>query len=440
MKNRAGLLLACALALCIAATAADWNRFRGPEGNSVVTGVKLPAEWAEDSHVVWKVRIPGRGWSQPVAAGDRVFVTTAVTENEEGPRRSDSGVPRDTRNSAKDHYRWRVVCLSASTGEMLWEDTPYEGKPTRRKHRGNTYASETPVTDNEHVFVYFGDRGMVCYDHAGKRQWEKKLGGFPTQASWGTASSPVTVGDLVLLQCDNQRESFLIALDKKTGSEKWRVPRAEKTNWSTPYLWKSAKREELVLAGGGKMRSYEPGTGRLLWEMAGSGRTAVSPVGDAEMLFVDSVDDFQGSPGLFVAIRPGASGDISLQGEQTTGEFVAWSTVFRSYRNASPLLYKGCLYMLDQSRGTVRCFGAETGRLHYQERVPGCSGFMASPWANDGKVFLLDDTGLTAVLEAGPEFKLIRTNRLSDGVVWSSPAIVGDSLLIRGMEHVYCIR
>ena len=441
MQNMIGLAVACGLGLFATRTAAaDWSRFRGPEGNSVVVGVKLPAGWAEDSHVAWKVRIPGRGWSQPVVAGDRIFITTAIAENEEEPRRFDRGVPKGARNATQDDYRWEVMCLSASTGEVLWDDTAYEGKPAHRKHRGNTYASETPVTDDERVFVYFGAQGMICYDHSGKRQWEKRLGGFPTQAGWGTASSPVTYGDSVLIQCDNQRRSFLVALDKKTGDELWRVDRDEKTNWSTPYLWKNRVREELVVAGGIKMRSYDPATGKLLWEMAGSGRTSVSPVGNEEMLFVDSVNSFQGSPGRFAAIRPGASGDISLLDEKTTNEFVAWSMMLRSYRNSSPLLYRNCLYMLEQSRGIVRCFDAKTGKIHYQERLPESSGFAASPWANDGKIFLLDDAGLTIVLESGPQYKLIRSNRLSDGIVWSSPAVVGDRLLIRGMKHLYCIR
>ena len=442
MQNRLGLVVACGLGLFATGTAggADWSRFRGPEGNSVVVGVKLPAEWAEDSHVAWKVRIPGRGWSQPVVAGNRIFVTTAIAENEEEPRRSDGGVPRGARNATKDDYQWKVMCLSASTGRVLWDDVAYEGKPAHRKHRGNTYASETPVIDDERVFVYFGAQGMICYDHSGKRQWEKKLGGFPTQAGWGTASSPVTYGDTVLIQCDNQRQSFLVALDKKTGDEVWRVDRDEKTNWSTPYLWKNRAREELVVAGGTKMRSYAPATGKLLWEMAGSGRTSVSPVGNEEMLFVDSVKSFQGSPGRFAAIRPGASGDISLQAGETTNEFVAWSMILRSYRNSSPLLYRNCVYMLEQSRGIVRCFDAKTGKLNYQERLPGSSGFAASPWANDDKIFLLDDAGLTTVLAPGPQYKLIRSNRLSDGIVWSSPAVAGDRLLIRGREHLYCIR
>ncbi len=189
------------------------------------------------------------------------------------------------------------------------------------------------------------------------------------------------------------------------------------------------------------MVSYDQVTRVVLWEMAGSGRTSVSPVGDEELLYVDSVDWFQGSPGRFAAIRAGASGDISLPDDKTTSsEFVAWSLMFKSYRNSSPLLFEGGLYMVDQVGGIVRCFDPQTGKLLYQQRLPEGTGFAASPWVNDGKVFLLDDSGITFVIEPGPEFKLISSNRLNDEIFWSSAAISGDQLLLRGQQHLYCIR
>ena len=215
---------------------ADWNRFRGPVGNSVASQSVHPAEWAEDSHVAWKVKIPGRGWSQPVLAGDRVFVTTAVAEDEEKPKRYDGGITPDARDPTKDVYQWKVLCLSLSTGKPFWEKTAYEGKPAMRKHRGNTYASETPVTDGERVVAYFGVQGVTCYDVDGNHLWSKNLGVYRTQAGWGTASSPVIFGDSVLIQCDNDQSSFLVSLDKRTGDELWRVARDEKSNWSTPYI------------------------------------------------------------------------------------------------------------------------------------------------------------------------------------------------------------
>lgn len=423
------------------ATADDWTRFRGSDGNGISSSSKHPSEWSEDSNVAWKTKIPGRGWSQPVIAGDNVFLTTAFAEGEEKPRRFDGGVPGDAKDPTKDDYQWKVFCLSLETGEVLWERTPFEGKPPIRKHRGNTYASETPVTDGQRVIAYFGMQGVVCYDMSGELQWSKSLGRYPMQAGWGTGSSPILAGGAVVIQCDNNKSSFLVGLDKQTGDELWRIARDEKSNWSTPYLWKNKLRTELVVAGGKKMRSYDPETRELLWEMAASGRTSVSPVGDEELLYVDSVDWFQGSPGRFAAIRAGARGDISLPDEKTTSsEFVAWSMMYRSYRNASPLAYGGGLYMLEQSGGIVRCFDPKTGRLLYQKRLPQATGFAASPWVNDGKVCLLDDSGITFVLEPGPEFKLISSNRLNDEIFWSSAAVSGSQLLLRGQQHLYCIR
>lgn len=423
------------------ALGAEWSRFRGTNGDGLALESKHPQQWAEDSNVAWKVKIPGRGWSQPVVTGDRVFVTTAVAENEEKPKRFDGGITPGARDATKDDYQWKVFCLSLKTGDVLWEQTPYEGKPATPKHRGNTYASETPVTDGERVVAYFGMKGVVCYDLMGKPLWNKSLGEYPMQAGWGSGSSPIIVGDAVVIQCDNNKSSFLVGLDKKTGDELWRIARDEKSNWSTPYLWKNKLRTELVVAGGKKMRSYDPVTREILWEMAGSGRTSVSPVGDEELLYVDSVDWFQGSPGRFAAIRAGASGDISLPDAKTTSsEFVAWSLMFKSYRNSSPLLFGGGLYMVDQVGGIVRCFDPKTGKLHYQQRLPEGTGFAASPWVNDGKVFLLDDSGITFVIEPGPEFKLLSSNRLNDEIFWSSAAISGDQLLLRGQQHLYCIR
>ncbi len=228
----------------------EWGRFRGPDGNSVANESKHPAEWSEDSNVAWKIKIPGRGWSQPVVTGDKVFVTTAVAENEEKPKRFDGGITPGARDATKDDYQWKVLCLSLKTGKVLWEQTPYEGKPATPKHRGNTYASETPVTDGERVVAYFGMKGVVCYDLTGQPLWNKSLGEFPMQAGWGSGSSPIIVGDVVVIQCDNNKSSFLVGLDKKSGDELWRIARDEKSNWSSPLLWKKKMRSDVVVAVG----------------------------------------------------------------------------------------------------------------------------------------------------------------------------------------------
>jgi outer membrane protein assembly factor BamB len=420
-----------------------WPGWRGPDGNGLALEKRLPAEWGTDKNIMWKAALPGTGWSQPIVWGEKVFVTAAETDKQVKPRGGefDPGLSAGSLSGGKPAdviYRWKVLCLDGATGKILWEKTAHEGKPRTSIHRNNTYASETPVADGERVIAYFGNTGLYCYDLSGELLWSKDLGAYPTWLGWGTGSSPVLCGDRVLVQCDNDKESFLVSLNKKSGDELWRVKRNEKSNWCTPYVWKNKLRTELMVAGGTKICSYSPEKGDLLWEMKANGRTSLTPVGDEDMVYVDSVDRMMGGQGALVAIRSGALGDISLKAGETSNTFVAWSVSFRTYRVSSPLLYEGCVYMLDQQKGCVRCYDAKTGKELYNSRVPEAHGFSASPWANDGKVFCLDETGLTIVLQPGPELKILGTNRLDD-TFWSSVAVLGDKLLLRGVNHLYCI-
>jgi outer membrane protein assembly factor BamB len=469
------------------AIAQDWPQWRGPESNSLAPQKKLPSEWGIDKNIAWKVALPGSGWSQPIVWDNKIFITTAVTENQtkpkagdfnpmatadgpassgfgfpggpggfrgpddsnhDGPNRGDSGRERrgpggfmgfGTPQPPPDKiYLWKVVCLDSVTGNVVWEQTANSGKPRTTVNRNNTYASETPVTDGERVIAYFGNTGLYCYDMSGKPLWSKDLGAYKMQMGWGTGSSPVLHGDRVFIQCDNDEKSFLVALDKRTGDELWRIDRNEKSNWSTPYIWKNKQRIELITAGGTKLQSYNPENGELFWEMDAGGRNSLTPVGDQDFLYSDSVDRMMGGRGPIVAVRAGASGDISLKDAETSNEYVAWSVPLRTFRVSSPLLYEGCLYMLDQQRGQIRCYDAKTGQENYSEKLQGARGFSASPWASDGKVFCLDETGLTFVLKAGSEFKVLATNKLGE-TFWSSVAVVGEKLLLRGVDHLYCI-
>ena len=462
-----GLLLPCA-----AIAGNEWPAWRGAHGDGIASQGDLVAEWSTNHNILWKAKIPGAGWSQPVVWDNRVFLTTAATTNQvkpkggefdpglafggfgppgqrgpgPGPWTSPDRIPHDFGNytnapppPAPDVvYQWKVICLNLDNGQVRWEKTLRQGKPATPIHRNNTYASETPVTDGERLFAYFGMNGLYCLDFEGQLRWSADLGSFPTQFGWGSGSSPVLYEDLLYIQCDNDKDSFLAAIDKRTGRERWRAARQEQSNWSSPYVWKNCFRTELVTGGGTKLRSYDPKSGELLWELKASGRTAITPVGDGDFLYADSYDRMMGGQGLLVAIKPGAHGDISLNPGQTTNQYVAWATSLNSYRVASPLLYRGCLYQLDQQSGIVRCFDARTGALRYKERLPGTRGFTASPWASDGEVFCLDETGATVLLRAGPQFEILATNRLEE-TMWASAAIADRRILLRGVEYLYCI-
>jgi len=432
------------VALATGARAEEWPQFRGPAGDGVSTATGLPVEWNAEKNLAWQVELPGLGWSQPVVWGDRIFLTTAEHADER-PFRFDwspgvsglrmLGIGSDPA-PPKETYRWHVLCLEASTGKTLWDQVAHEGPPTHHVHPSNSYASETAATDGERVIASFGMSGVYCYDFAGKPLWSKELGTFPMQYGWGTGSSPVLLDDRVFLQCDNDQQSFLVALDKRTGNELWRVGREERSNWSTPYVWRNERRTELVAAGGGKMRSYDPATGALLWELTGDGRTASTPVGTPQILLVDSYDRTMGRSGRLIAIRPGGSGDLSADGD--AGPFIAWSTTVSTQRVASPLVYEGCVYVLEQISGLVRCLDAGTGKPLYRQRLPGASGFTASPWAAAGKVYCLDQNGLTTVLAAGPKYQLLASNPL-DGLFWASAGVAGERLLLRSANRLYCV-
>jgi outer membrane protein assembly factor BamB len=504
-----------------AIAAENWPQFRGPAADSSAQAEKLPAEWSADKNVAWKVALPGTGWSQPIVWGDKIFVTTAITENQRKPRpgfgfgRPGGGPPGDfprdrrprdkvrdkpsekgqekvkdkgsekERDQATDKdraprkegdgpakkedrprggfgpggpgpggpgrggfgrgrspepppttYQWKVLCLEAATGKVLWEELAHEGRPKIATQNSNTYASETPITDGQRVYAYFGMTGLFCYDMAGKPLWKIDLGHHPMRMGWGTGSSPALDGNRLFVQCDNEEKSFLVALDANTGDELWRVPREERSGWSTPYVWKNSKRTELVTAGGSKMRSYDPATGKLLWELKVSGQASATPVGDADLLYVGTGGSMGRGP--LAAIRAGAEGDLSEDASDNPNPGVAWTIPRSGPALASPLLYQGCLYIADQRGGILSCYDAKTGQQHYRERLPSARGFTATPWAADGKVFCLDEEGRTFVLEAGPKLKVIATNKLDD-MFWSSIAVAGQKLLLRGVNHLYCI-
>jgi len=450
MLIRSSIAAGC---LCLAALAQvsgqDWPQFRGASGDGRATAATHPEKWSPEENVAWKTPIPGVGWSQPIVWGDKIFLTTAVSDNAKRPKPGDwspgeagmlTAIFGNYRKPPAIDYRWLVLCLDRATGKVLWQQTAHEGKPPIPIHAQNTYATETPATDGERLIAYFGMVGVYCYDFDGKLLWSKNLGTFPTQMDWGTGSSPIIHGDLVFIQCDNDKSSFLIAFDKKTGDEVWRVNRDERCNWCTPFVWKNENRTELVVGGGTKMRAYEPTTGKLLWEMSASGRCATSPVATSKLLYVDSGDRMTGQRGILAAIKSGASGDISLSGSDTTNDFVAWSVTFNGHPVASPIVVNDCLFVLTQSNYIITCFDANTGKQHYRQRLPDAAGLTASPWAVGDKILCLDQSGQTFILAADPKFKLLGTNKLADEMFWASPSPSGDSLFLRGLDHLYCIR
>lgn len=416
---------------------ANWPQFRGSSSGVVEEGV-LPSAWSVTENVAWVVEIPGRGWSSPIVWGERIFVTSAVSEGDaEMPKKGlYLGGNRDTA-SDKTHC-WMVYCIDLAGGKILWEQVAHKGVPRHPLHIKNTYASETPVTDGQRIYAYFGNVGLFCYDLDGKSLWSKEFASLKTSNNWGTAASPVLYEDKLFIQNDNDEQSFLAALDKKTGEQIWRVERDEKSNWATPYIWKNQQRTELITAGRGKIRSYNL-DGQLLWDLGGMSSIVIpTPFAKDGLLYVASGYVGDKKRPLF-AIRPGAQGDITLSDDQTSNQYVAWCQKQGGPYNPSPIVYGDYLYVL-YDRGFLSCYDARTGREVYsQQRIAaGATAFTASPWANDGKLFCLSEDGDTFVIRAGPEFKVLGKNALNE-MCMATPAAVRDSLIIRTLTKLYRI-
>ncbi|MBM3493631.1 MAG: serine/threonine protein kinase [Armatimonadetes bacterium] len=419
---------------------ADWRQFRGQTASGIGLDPRLPEAWSAADAVVWKAAIPGRGWSSPIVVGKRVFLTAAVKDGAPMEAARKGLYFGGERAAPKDAYRWLVLCLDIGTGKMLWQREAHRGVPAFGFHVKNSPASETPASDGERIYAYFGNVGAFCYDLAGKRLWSKTWEAVPTRFGWGHAASPVLHGDRLFIVNDNDRQSFMVALDRKTGRQVWRVERDEKSNWATPFIWKHRLRTEIVTVGTGAVRSYDL-DGRALWTLRRMSSISIpTPVAGNGLLFVSS--GYVGDKHRPIyAIRPGATGDITLQDGQTSNDYIAWSNPTAGPYNPSPIHYDGRLYVL-HDRGMLSCFDAQTGRAHYERaRLEGANAFTSSPWAARGRVFCMSEDGVCYVVRAGDRFELLRTNRLADDdMCMASPALAGDRMLIRTSERVYCIR
>ena len=422
-----------------AGAADNWPQFRGPAASGVSAGAGLPDTWSAEDGVAWRREIPGRGWSSPIIWGERIFVTTAIKEGGEVEPVKKGLYFGGDRPAPTEVHRFVVYCLDLDVGDVVWKKEAHRGVPQHGHHLKNTLASETPVTDGDRIYAYFGNVGLFCFDFEGELLWSKRWESVPTRFGWGTAASPVLHGERVYVVNDNDEQSFLAALDKKTGKRIWRVDRDEKSNWATPFVWENKVRTEIVTPGTGKIRSYGL-DGRLLWELGGmSAITIPTPFADHGLLYVASGYVLDRRKPLF-AIRPGAVGDISLEADQTDSQSIAWCQERAGPYNPSPIVYGDYLYVL-YDMGLFACYNAVTGEEVYGKRRigPGARAFTASPWAYDGKIFCLSEDGDTFVIRAGPEFELLGKNTLGE-LSMATPAIARDGLVIRTESHVFRIK
>ena len=441
MKRAAIVTVGLTFLMLKAVSAIDqWPQFRGLQAGVIADDPALPDTWSETENVAWKVPITGLGWSSPVVWDDHIFITSAISSGNEKPPVTGLYDDQGGVKSTAEH-RWIVYDVDFNTGKIRWQRELHRATPAFAKHLKNTFASETPVTDGVRVYVYFGSLGLLtALDMSGKTIWTRELGTFGTNregAEYGTGASPVLHEGRLYIVNDNLTQSFIAAFDANTGEEIWRTNREEAGNWSTPYVWENELRTEIVVEGANRIRSYSM-AGKPLWDIKGTPLTSPTPFARHGLLFLNA--GYPGnSPRPVYAVRPGATGDISLKGEEKSNDHIVWYQPALGTYNTSALVYGDYYYTL-LDRGFILCHEARTGKEVYGRKRLSveASGFTASPWAYNGKIFLLSEDGDTFVVQAGPEYKLLGKNSLNE-MSMATPAVVRGSIILRTQRHLYRI-
>jgi outer membrane protein assembly factor BamB len=395
----------------------DWPQFRGPGSLGVSPSQGLPRSWNQQENVLWKTALPGPGTSSPIVVGEKVFLTCYSGYNVPGKARGEPG-----------QLRLHLVCLDRGSGKLLWNSEVAPKLPEQATIRENHgYASSTPAADGERVYVFFGKSGVFAFDLDGKQQWQADVGSELN--GWGSASSPILFGDLVIVNASVESQS-LVALDKKTGRERWRAPSIREA-WNTPVLVPLQEgKHELVVAMPRKVVGFNPATGEELWSCGNDISWYIVPSVVAEEGVVWSIGGRSGVAA--VAVRAGGRGDVTQTHRLWTSQ--------KGSNVSSPIIHAGHLYWMHDSLGIAYCAEAKSGKIVYEERVAQAGQVYASPVLADGKLYYVSRSGRTFVLAAGPKYELLAVNSLGDTSTFNaSPAVAGDRLLLRSDRFLYCL-
>ncbi len=408
-----------------------WPQWRGPLSTGAAPGAHPPVEWSESRNIRWKVALPGKGHSTPIVWGDRVFITTAVPHGERLEPRFDTASGTHDSVPVTRRHRSVVLALDRSDGTILWRRTLHTEAPHEGGHYTGSFASNSPVTDGQHLFAFFGSRGLYALDLDGTLQWKVDLGQMRTKHAHGEGSSPALYRDTLIGNWDHEGQSFVIALDKKSGRQFWKRERDEVTSWATPLIVEHGGEVQVIVSGTGRVRAYDLKTGAVIWECGGlSANIVASPVAGGGMVYVGSSYDTR----AMLAIRlDGARGDV------TGTDQVVWSRTRGTPYVPSPLLYGGWLYFLHHYQGILSRVDAKTGEERVGPfRLGAIRNVYGSPVGAGGRVYITDRDGTTVVVSHTDTPRILSVNRLQDRFS-ASAALVGVELFLRGERNLYCI-
>ena len=427
----------------IAPGTGDWPSFRGREASGISEKQNLPDTWnpATGENVLWRTPVPGLAHSSPIVWGDTMYVTSAISSRPSAtfkPGLYGDGDASDDRSA----HRWMLYAIDKKTGKIRWERVAAQGEPRKKRHIKSTYSSASPATDGRIVVAWFGSHGVHAYDMNGGLRWSVDLGRVDMGAydipsfEWGPASSPIIWNDLVIVQCDTQADSFLIALNVLTGETVWKTDRQELPSWGTPTVVNTPAGPELITNASNFVRGYDPKTGKELWKLGGSSKiTAPTPI-FANGLHIVASGRAPERP--VFAVRPGARGDLTLAKDATENTHVAWSKTGRGSYMPTPLAYQGIVYVL-ANNGVFDAYDGVTGKEIYRQRLQLVgSGYSASPVAADGKIYLSNEDGEMVVVEAGATFKQLATNSMGE-MLMATPALSDGVMYVRGVSTLFAI-
>lgn len=428
-------------------------------------GLQLPTKWSLENNLKWRMEIPGRGWSSPIVAKGKVFVTSVILDRamklaQPGTQFSNDYVAelaaqglsaeeisrkvqeRDFEMPSGLKASYFLFCLDLNSGKELWRREYFQGEPPGGCHRKNSFASETPVTDGQRIYIYAANLGLFAYDFSGELVWKQPLPNHPIYLDFGTGSSPVLADDRLIIQHDNEAASTIAAYDTATGNLIWESPRgkfaederpAQASGWTTPLIWNHDSGREIVTIGPGRLVSYDL-EGNELWMMKGMRPgPAASPVAEGQRLIVNA-----GAPLPVYAIEPGGTGDISLDQGQSSNQFVRWSSPRSSTYIPTPLIYQGGIYLLNDN-GILTRLDLQSGEETFKKRIRGSgTDFTSSPWAYDNHIYLASEQGDIFVIAAGPEYRQVEVIPIGE-MMMASPAMVSGTLILRTEQQILAI-
>ena len=416
--------------------AQNWPSFRGPEATGILETRGVPISWdvGKNRNVAWRTPIPGLGHSSPIVWGDRIYVTSAVSNDPKSVFQYPLVGQLDRRTDLAKH-QFKLFCLDKRSGKLLWEKVAAEMEPRVARHPHNSYASATPATDGTRVVAFFGSEGLHAFDLDGNLLWKQDVGALDQGAfdvpdyKWGNASSPILYKNRVIVQCDQQKGSFIAAFDSATGKRVWQTEREGLPSWSTPTVHEGRDRAELVTNGTEYFRGYDPDTGRELWRIKGTSMISVPTPFVAHNLIYLASGYFRFIQPI-VALRPGSAGDVKP-------EAIAWRTDRGAPYLPTPIVYGDHFYVFNH-RGVLTVYHAKSGERFYEQRLGPGGAFASSPVGTEGRLYAASEDGEVYVVKAGPTFELLATNKMGE-VVMATPALTNGMLIIRGLKHVFGI-